>query len=74
MNPVMLLQTRKVRKIPCRHDLEQFIHDYMAAAGIALEKGTPLFRSMDRRRQLTDKALHRVDASAMLNRTSNRAY
>jgi site-specific recombinase XerD len=58
----------KVRKIPCRHDLEQFIHDYMAAAGNALEKDAPLFRSMDRRRQLTDKALHRVDAAAMLKR------
>ena len=58
----------KVRKIPCRHDLEQYLHDYMAAAGIALEKDTPLFRSMNRRRQLTDKALHRVDAAAMLKR------
>lgn len=58
----------KVRKIPCRHDLEQFIHDYLAAAGIALEKDTPLFRTMNRSRQLTDRALNRIEAAAMLKR------
>jgi site-specific recombinase XerD len=58
----------KVRKIPCRHDLEQFIHDYLAAAGIALEKDTPLFRTMNRTRQLTDRALNRIEAAAMLKR------
>lgn len=63
----------KVRMIPCRHDLEQFIHDYMAAAQIALEKDTPLFRTVNRRREITDKGLHRVEISAMLKRRLKKA-
>ena len=44
------------------------IHDYMAAAGIALEKDATLFRTMNRRRELTDRALNRIEADAMLKR------
>lgn len=58
----------KQRKIPCRHDLEQYIHDYLEAAGIALAKETPLFRSFDRNRTITDRAIHRVEVHNMLKR------
>ena len=45
----------KSREIPVRHDLEQYILAYTAAAGMAGEgKDSPLFRSAVRRtRQLT---------------------
>jgi len=53
---------------PCRHDLEQYIHDYLAAASVALEKDTPLFRSFDRRKQITARGIHRVEVHGMLKR------
>lgn len=63
----------KRRKIPCRHDLEQFIHDYLAAAGVALENDAPLFRSLDRRRRITARGIHRVEVHNMLKRRLRRA-
>lgn len=58
----------KSRKIPCRHDLEQYLHDYLAATGIALDKDGYLFRSVDRYGRLTERGLHRVEIAAMLKR------
>jgi len=58
----------KTRKIPCRHDLQQYIQDYLDAAGSDQHKDTPLFRTLNRRRQLTDKPLHRVEVAAMIKR------
>lgn len=63
----------KRRKIPCRHDLEQYLHDYLAAAGIALEKDAPLFRSFDRQRKISARGIHRVEVHGMLKRRLKRA-
>jgi integrase/recombinase XerD len=44
----------KDREIPVRHDLEGWINEYIAAAGIAeASKASPLFRSVDKTKQLT---------------------
>lgn len=58
----------KQRKIPCRHDLAAMMEAYLAAAGIGGESDTPLFRSVDRRRHITARGLHRVEVHEMLKR------
>jgi integrase/recombinase XerD len=63
----------KRRKIPCRADLEQYIREYINAAAHAHEKDAPLFRTVDRRRRLTDRGVHRVEINAMLKRRLKRA-
>lgn len=58
----------KVRDIPCRHDLEEFMREYLAAAG---ESGddTPLFRSAIRRtKQLSENRMTENDVLRMVKR------
>ena len=63
----------KRHEVPAHHKAEEYLDAYMAAAGIAGQRGTPLFRSLDRRRQLTDRRLHRIDVLAMIKRRTRRA-
>jgi integrase/recombinase XerD len=56
----------KSREIPVRHDLEQFLLDYIAAAKIS--EG-PLFRTALRRtKQLTTKSMSGIDICRMMKR------
>jgi site-specific recombinase XerD len=60
----------KSREIPVRHDLQQFIAEYIAAAKIEYsEKNTPLFRSTVRRtKQLTMNGMLPGDIWRMVKR------
>jgi integrase/recombinase XerD len=60
----------KSREIPVRHDLKQFVFEYMDAAGIrSARKETPLFRSTVRKeKRLTKNAMHVNDACRMVRR------
>ena len=56
----------KAREIPVRHDLEQLLRGYIAAAGIT--EG-PLFRTAFRRtKRLTSKAMSGIDICRMMKR------
>lgn len=46
-------------EVPAQHKAEEDIDAYLEAAGIASAKKTPLFRSFNERRQLTERRLHR---------------
>ena len=46
----------KRHEVPAHHNAEEYMDAYIAAAGIAAEKKTPLFRSIDRHRQLNRPA------------------
>jgi len=35
--------------MPCQHNLKDWLREYIEAAGIGEDKGTPLFRSVDRK-------------------------
>lgn len=59
--------------MPCHHTLEHYLLEYMEAAGISKEKPGPLFRTMDRRRQLTDNRLNRTEAWYMVKRRAAQA-
>src|SRR3954469_8378312 len=57
----------KEHEMPAHHLLEEFLDAYIEAAGIAVEKKAPLFRSSNRRSgQLTANPLRSADAWAMV--------
>ncbi len=58
----------KVLEVPCHHNLEVYLRDYIAAAGIGLERVDPLFRSLDRDGSLSERRLNRHSSREMLRR------
>ena len=58
----------KRHAVPVHHKLEAFLDEYVLAAGIGHETKMPLFRSLNRRRQLTSRRLHRREVLAMVKR------
>ena len=64
----------KRHEMPAHHKLEQFIDEYLDAAGIRDAGKTPLFRSAaGKTGRLTDNAMHRVDAYQMIRRRTAEA-
>jgi len=64
----------KRHEMPAHHKLEQFLDEYLAAAGIHEDGKTPLFRSaIGKTGMLTDKPMHRVDAYRMVRRRTAEA-
>jgi integrase/recombinase XerD len=58
----------KRHEVPAHHNAETYLDAYIEAAGIAAERKTPLFRSIDRYRTLTSRPMHRIDAWRMVKR------
>jgi integrase/recombinase XerD len=64
----------KVNEMGCHHKLEQFLDEYITAAGIKDDKRGPLFRSaLGKTRKLSEKPLSRVDAWYMVRRRAKDA-
>ena len=63
----------KRHEVPAHHNAEDYLDAYIEAAGIAGDRKTPLFRSIDRHRQLTDRPMHRIDALRMIKRRAKAA-
>lgn len=64
----------RVNKMPCHHNLEAYLHEYIEAAGLRVQPKNPLFRSAPRRtRQLTGFGLDRQAAWAMVRRRAKSA-
>jgi site-specific recombinase XerD len=64
----------KRHETPAHHKLEQFIDEYLDAAGIRDAGKTPLFRSAaGKTGRLTENAMHRVDAYQMIRRRTAEA-
>jgi len=64
----------KRHEMPAHHKLEQFLDEYMAAAGIRDQDKTPLFRSTAGRTGiLTERGMHRIDAYQMVRRRTAEA-
>ena len=63
----------KHHEIPAHHKAEEFLDAYMAAAGIAALPASPLFRSIDAKRELTGNRLVPRDALAMIKRRARAA-
>ena len=64
----------KVNEMGCHHKLEQFLDEYITAAGIKDEKKGPLFRSaIGRTKKLSGNPMSRVDAWYMVRRRAKDA-
>ena len=63
----------KHRDLPVHHKAEAYLDAYLDVAGIGEEKKTPLFRSIGRRGELTERPLDRRDVLAMIRRRARRA-
>ena len=63
----------KRHKVPAHHNAEKYVDAYLDAAGIAGQKKTPLFRSLDTHRKLTDRPMDRNDALRMIKRRAKAA-
>ena len=64
----------KEHEVPCHHKLEQFLDEYLAAAGIAGDEDGPLFRtSTGRSGKLTSNAMYQQDVFRMIRRRAGQA-
>ncbi|NLF73979.1 MAG: tyrosine-type recombinase/integrase [Candidatus Anammoximicrobium sp.] len=63
----------KYHEMPAHHKLAQFLDEYLTGAGIVGERGTPLFRTLDRKKNLTENRMLRQDAWAMIKRRARDA-
>ncbi len=63
----------KRHEVPAHHNAEAYVDAYLAAAHIADDRKGPLFRSLNRRRQLTERRLHRLEVLAMIKRRARQA-
>jgi site-specific recombinase XerD len=63
----------KEHAVPTHRKAEEYLDTYLASAGIAGAKDTPLFRSIDERRRLTGQRLAARDALAMVKRRAGAA-
>ena len=58
----------KRHEVPCHHTLEAYLDAYISAGGIGEEKKGPLFRTANRRRELSATPMNRVDVLQMIKR------
>ena len=59
----------KRHEMPCHHNLEKYLTDYIEGAGLAADPKGPLFRTIGRKTKLlTRTPLPRVNAYAMIQR------
>ncbi len=64
----------KEHEVPCHHKLEQYLDEYIAAAGIAADQGGSLFRtSTGRSGTLNERAMYQQDVFRMIQRRAAHA-
>jgi integrase/recombinase XerD len=63
----------KHHEVPAHHKTEQYLDAYLHAAGLADQKGTPLWRSMTKERGLGDARMGRQDVFRMIKRRCRQA-
>ena len=64
----------KARVIPCRHDLQQFLGEYIAAAGIRDGRSRLFLTATGRTKSLTDRVMSPGDIARMVKRRCRRIH
>ncbi len=62
----------RYHEMPLHHNAEQYVLEYIAAAGLQAQRDTPLFRTISSRRELTENRMDRNDALRMIKRRAKR--
>lgn len=64
----------KRHEIPCHHNLEHFLHDYLDGCGLADDRKGYVFRTIDRTtKQLSDRPMAQANAWEMIRRRASQA-
>ncbi len=63
----------KRHEVPAHHNADAYIDAYLKTAGIEHEKKSPLFRSIDRQRKITERPVSRTDVLRMIKRRAEDA-
>ena len=63
----------KRHQVPAHHNAEAYMDGYLDAAGIRDQRKAPLFRSVDRHRNLTEHGMSRSDVLRMIKRRAKDA-
>jgi len=58
----------KRHEVPAHHNADAYIDSYLKAAGMDDKKKSPLFRSIDRQRRITNRPMSRTDVLRMIKR------
>ena len=58
----------KLHDVPAHHTLEEYLDAYVAAADLAHQQATPLFRTINRAGEVTERRLHRLNVLQMIKR------
>lgn len=60
-------------QVPAHHKAEQYLDEYLEAAGIGEKKKSPMFLTVGRDRRLTKNRMHRLDVLRMIYRRAKAA-
>ena len=63
----------KLHDVPAHHKAEEYLDAYLAAVSNNSQKGQPLFRTLDRKGQLTERRMHRTEVLSMIKRRARQA-
>lgn len=63
----------KRHEVPCHHNAEAYLDAYIETAGISQDRKSPLFRSVDHHRRVTERPMHRLDVLRMIKRRAKAA-
>jgi site-specific recombinase XerD len=63
----------KRHEVPAHHNVEAYLDAYLEAAGIAGQKKSQLFRTINKSRQLTESPMYRSDVLRMIKRRAEAA-
>jgi integrase/recombinase XerD len=63
----------KMHQVPAHHTAEEYLDAYLRATGLSEEPKTPLFRTIDREKRLTESRMNRHDVIRMVKRRARAA-